>query len=458
MREDMDSLQSKIFTYCSFIPLLEQRTNTSIRQELERLKQEITPNTSTKDFVDIVRQGLNILCDGHTHIAHSRAIKWFVPHSYLSAVDNISLDDTLHADHYYRLTIDSMYAQAQSGLRVKYIDGKYYNARPFTFNDAAINVGEVITAIDGIEINEFIQTHYSQINYISWDAKNKQFYADNFILSLPIMGKPEFTLTINNKEVVIDSRKLVDNLQREVYALPKFPKMEILGDDILYIYMPTMMQAEWYVSQLKQLYTPAIKKIIFDIRRNGGGDDSVWATLLEHIINEPFRYKYAVRMNYNEALKKAIADFGTIAQEGNTMTVRHDRTIYPDSSSISFSGKMYIIQDKNTYSAAAAFVSAALQNKNKITVIGEPATLISGYTFPPLMFRLPHSGIVFNLAFSTDISGGAENPYMDKVEIEITENSTDYFDKLYKYDSSDTEYLSQTDKCIQYIKEVGESR
>jgi hypothetical protein len=84
--------------------------------------------------------------------------------------------------------------------------------------------------------------------------------------------------------------------------------------------------------------------------------------------------------------------------------------------------------------------------------MGEPAAFIAGYTFPPVIFKLPHSGLVFKLAFSTDLSGGKDNPYMDKVVVELRETIDDYFDKLYKYDSSGAEYLSQIDKCIQYIK------
>ena len=449
MHEDFDSLQSRINTYCSFLPLLEQRTNTSVNRELQRLKQAITPVTTDKEFSNIVRQGLNILRDGHTRMINGSPIEWFVTNSYLSSVGNVTLADTLYAG-YYRAVIDSIIPMAQSGMRVKYMNGKYYNARPFTFNNLPVHLGEEITSVDGIEVNQFIMEHASQL-YCLWDSDNKQFYADNFIWYLPIIGKNIFTLTIGGKEVVINSQKLVDDLQREKYDLTRSPRVEMIDSGTLYIYMPMMMDAAWYINELKEKYTPSMKKIIFDIRDNGGGDDSVWADLLTHIIHEPFHYNFVVGMNHDERLKEAVRDFGEVTVEDGKMIVSGHRTLYPDSGSIYFTGKMYILQDKYTYSAAAAFVSAAMQNKGRITVLGEPGAFITGYTFPPVIFKLPHSGIVFKLAFSTDLSGGKDNPYMDKVDVELRETIDDYFDKLYKYDSSGVEYLLQRDKWVGYV-------
>jgi hypothetical protein len=442
MREDFDFLQSQINTYCFFLPLLEQRTNTSVNRELQRLKQAITPAATVEDFAHIVRQALNILRDGHTQIVGSAPVKWFAANSYLSPVSNVTLADTLHAD-YYRALIDNIIPMAQSGMRVKYMNGRYYNARPFTFNNVPIRLGEEITSVDGIEIHQFIQAHSLQI-YCLWDADNKQFYADNFIWYLPLIGKNVFTLTIGGKDVVVNSQKLLDNLQREKYSLARARRVEIINDSLLYICMPMMTDAAWYINALKEKYTPAVKKIIFDICSNGGGDDSVWADLLTHIIAEPFHYNFVVGMNYDERLKKAIHDFGEITVEGEKMIVSSYRTLYPDSSSVHFAGKMYILQDKYTYSAAAAFSAAAMQHKDKITVAGEPSAFIAGYTFPPVILKLPHSGLVFKLAFSADLSGGKDNPYMDKVDVELQETIDDYFDKLYSYDSSGVEYLTKT--------------
>ena len=125
-----------------------------------------------------------------------------------------------------------------------------------------------------------------------------------------------------------------------------------------------MMSYGWYVNQIKEIYHPKIKKVIFDIRLNGGGDDNVWKKILSHLLKTPFQYTYRVEMNHRENLKNAIANFGEIEIQGNKMTVSRDRTILPDSNSVGFDGHIYILQGRYTYSAASAFISAAKQKSN----------------------------------------------------------------------------------------------
>ena len=78
---------------------------------------------------------------------------------------------------------------SQSRIRTKYVNGKYYNARPFTYNGIPVQLREEITATDGENIHAFIQKHHSRMYYLKWDDENKRFYSDFFILPLPLMGK-----------------------------------------------------------------------------------------------------------------------------------------------------------------------------------------------------------------------------------------------------------------------------
>ena len=89
-----------------------------------------------------------------------------------------------------------------------------------------------------------------------------------------------------------------------------------------------------------------------------------------------------------------------------------------------------------------------MQNKDRITVTGKSSALISGYTFPGIVFKLPNSKIAYKLSFSYDLSGRTENPYMDKVDIEIQEGICEYLSKLYEYDSSNTEEFIKRDSTI----------
>ncbi|MDR0825177.1 MAG: hypothetical protein LBN74_08795 [Prevotella sp.] len=453
MIEDLDSLESKINRYCSFVPLMEKRTNTSVKSKFSLLKNEISDSTTIFDFTNLVRRGLNLLNDGHTAITNKSSIKWFAEYSYLKSVTNASIGDTLYADYYNKLVSDSVGSICKSGIRAKYMDGKYYNGRAFRYNDRLINVGEEIKGIDGQDINQFINDNYDHMFSLLWDSNNKIWYSDFFMLALPFMGKSSFVLTIGDEKIPIDSKVTVSDLEKEKFSTFSQPKVDIISDDILYIYMPMMMNAQWYINQIHEKYNNDIKKIIIDLRGNGGGDDSVWASILSNLIDKPFGYSYQVGMNYNEELKKSISSFGEVVVNDPIMEVIRDRVIQPDDKSLKYAGKIYVLQDKYTFSAASAFVSAALQDSDRFKVIGEKSSVISGYTFPPLVFKLDNSGLIFKLAFSMDLTGGINNQYMDKVDVEINDNINEYFDKIYKYDCHSKDYLENNDKLIKYIVE-----
>ena len=389
--------------------------------------------------------------DGHTDITNQSNVKWYVTHSYLKNVGNVVLQDTMYADYNDSIIMDSINAICKSGIRAKYVDGKYYNARTFTYQGTLVRAGEEISEIDGIEINSFIQANYDQMFYLKWDPNNKMWYSDFFQLAMPLLKQSVFTLKIGGRDVIINSLETVDNLEREKYQTSSSPKVMLLYDDMLYIYMPMMMNTQWYVDEIKKIYHAGVKKIILDVRGNAGGDDSVMAGILSALIDKPLTYRYLVGMNYNEALKEAISQFGTVEINDNEMTLFRERIIKPDSTSVNFEGRIYVFQNKTTFSAASALTSVAMQDKNRFTVVGEKSSFISGYTFPAVLLKLKNSGIVFGLAFSKDLTGGEQNKFMDTVDIEIQEDINDYLDMLFKYDAHSIEYLRQYDKFVKIV-------
>lgn len=450
MREDINFLQSHIHQYFSPLPLLEQRTGISVNDEYDKLKKKVTGVKSVEEFVEIIRQGLNILSDGHTGLQNSQRIKWYVANSYLSPLSNVSLTDTLHADYYFSLENDSIYSRVKCGFWPKYINGKYYIFRSFAYNGVSIKAGAEIKAVDGVAINRFIQEHRSQLYRPMWDVENKQWFDEYFIFAMPLIGKSKFSLTFDNQLIDFDSAKPLENLQ-PLHPQNNSPKMAILNNDILYIYMPSMMDANWYINELLRIYISNVKKIVIDIRSNSGGDDSVWARLLRKILDKPLTYTYRVGVNHKVELEKAISSFGKIKVNGNTAVLTNNVTLLPDSNSVHFKGKIYVLQNRYTYSAASALSSLAMQSSN-MQLVGEPSALISGYTFPAILFKLPNSGIVFSLAFSSDLTGGKGNPYMDKVNVNLELNINEHIDKVQNNDYHSDNYLMNKDKLIHYVR------
>ena len=408
MLDDMNFLQSHVNEYCAFVPLLEKRTGVSVNAEFDQLKKTITGPEPIDKFIETVREGLNFLNDWHSGIANKQEIIGLTNKSYyLSPISNVTLADTLHADYYQSLITDSIYSKIKCGFRIEYMDGRYYNVQSFTYNDISIQSGEEIRAIDGIPINRFVNKYRSQMLFPFWDPIHKQWYDGAFMFALPPMGMQKFTLIIGNKTINFDCAKPVENLQQG-HSQSYYPKITLLNSHTLYIFMPSMMNSSWYIQELFRVYTPSVNKIIIDIRGNGGGSDGVWQDLLKKIIDKPLKFRYCVGMKHNALLEKAVSSFGKIRVTGNNAVLTDSVTILPDSNSVHFKGRIYILQNQYTYSAAAALSSVAMQENNMI-LIGERSALISGYSFPAILFKLPKSGIVFNLAFAYDMSGGEEN-------------------------------------------------
>lgn len=82
MQDDLHFLQAHIHQYFFPLGLLEQRTGVNVDNEFRKLNDEIIPATSIEDFVQIIRQGLNILNDAHSQIIPGSSLVNYVSPDY----------------------------------------------------------------------------------------------------------------------------------------------------------------------------------------------------------------------------------------------------------------------------------------------------------------------------------------------------------------------------------------
>jgi C-terminal processing protease CtpA/Prc len=211
--------------------------------------------------------------------------------------------------------------------------------------------------------------------------------------------------------------------------------------------MPEMMNGQWYTEQIASNYKPDITKIIIDIRGNRGGGDDAWIQVLSSIIAQPISIETNISMNNNEAIKKLLP----LLKQKESQIIS-SFTILPDKGSVKFGGNIYILQDADTYSAASSLASIAFQHKNIVSV-GYPLSHIGGRGLGTLIFRLNNSGIIFRMSFTVDLSGKEDNPYMNKVEIEMKQDIPSFLD-IVTNNQYDIEYFKNKDLFIKYIRNL----
>jgi hypothetical protein len=214
---------------------------------------------------------------------------------------------------------------------------------------------------------------------------------------------------------------------------------------LLYIYLGSMVYDNGdIVDNVKKAGAgKQIDKIILDIRNNYGGDDYTWRSLLSEIVKNPLYENALLGVRNTEMMRKMFDDklqtnqipstFVTeqkipyldneeflllksgVDDKGDTLCI-----VLPDSNSLMYDGKIYVLQNENVFSAAGSLVAYAQRIPQLITV-GVPTGLVAGRGVPPAIFQLPNSKFSFLMDIYVDLTDAktAADVRHDRPEIEI---------------------------------------
>jgi hypothetical protein len=186
-----------------------------------------------------------------------------------------------------------------------------------------------------------------------------------------------------------------------------------------------------------------IDKIILDIRDNNRGDDSTWRRLLSAIVKNPLYENAILGVRNTEIMRKIFENSVQDNQIPSTLVKKQKISylnneefllitsgvdekgdslciVLPDSNSLMYDGKIYILQDENIYSAAGSFIAYA-QQIPQLIIVGVPTGLVAGRGFPPAIFQLPNSKFSFLMDVFVDLTDAktAADVRHDRPEIEI---------------------------------------
>jgi len=233
-------------------------------------------------------------------------------------------------------------------------------------------------------------------------------------------------------------------------------------DKILYVYLNDMSDLENKTAEkVKEIgKDKAINKVIIDVRGNVGGGDYVWHNLLKAIVADSLIYNPQMAFLNTELTRQyfvknpsdtAIVEILTFKWLPETKYIVKNYAPHyfvPDTNSLKYTGKIYVLQDEDVFSAGHSLTSYCRHIEQLISV-GEPTGLLAGFGIAPLLYQLQHSKFSFRLEPVIDVTNvnSALDVYQDFPEIVIEfpfEEKRKYLDykkfdmqnenNLYKYD------------------------
>lgn len=160
-----------------------------------------------------------------------------------------------------------------------------------------------------------------------------------------------------------------------------------------------------------------IQDLIIDVRKNGGGFSGTNDLLIRYFAHEPFRqyeniskrltpeafsFYNTIGMDYMPYLHKAY-DTTSLTLAPNGIPIQKDFTVQakfinPVKKPLRFTGRVYVLVGRGTYSSAMLFAST-IQHYKLATLIGEETLRFDRQHYGDVVFiSLPHSKLTFQVS------------------------------------------------------------
>lgn len=480
MYQDYDQLIN-IFENCNpQVPIRRALTNVDQIDILKNFRKNIDTITNINSFYKLLNTSLYYMFD--EHITMATQIYTF-EEKYL--IDTSIVEKQRYENEYELQNSFNKIDPYEPFCNPVYISGEYYMKGCYLFSNnisSSIHLcNPKIISYDGQSYGNYVLN--KKPFGLRWDNNLKKHYATKS--SFPKKG----VLVVSNFDKVIEidmnNYRNVEIIGDSNYVLDVnnyFKKNRgfnnrveyFVKEKILYIHLDKMIDdnksfANKVIEKGKE---KEINKIIIDVRNNYGGNDIGWKYLIRAIIfdtikdeciiavlNTPEilnRYKYSKTINNIE--KWEIKTYNIIPKIQYLVSRTSPEYYIPDSLSLQYKGKIYVIQDENTYSSAQAFCSFANKQEQFITV-GTPIGMIGGRALSAELFQLKNSKFTFRMGTTIEIYKEMTiyDFYNDYPEINIVEpykEKLKRFNHTGNYDLFQYNYLIHQDYIFKKILEL----
>ena len=329
-------------------------------------------------------------------------------------------------------------------VRVVYVDGKLVVTKSVA--DEKIQKGAVINGINGIKSEKAIRK-LSEYGY-GVEKERLEYVAENlFTDAAEVFGCPEsFTLTFSDgTKVEVKGLTINEIFKREKELETKDNSRETGESPLDLKFLPNNVahleassfdyDLEKYKVLLKDVFTQikssGTRKLIVDVRENTGGNSNLGGALLDMFNSKPYRefsMKWKKSEQYVERMKgfnAPIPDHYEKLKPGEVYVSKRE-IIKPGANPLRFSGQVYVLSGRKTFSSGQMFLAVVKDNK-LATVIGEETNEPGCSAGEVHMFSLPNSRL--RVSSSTKYwtpPGGCNGSSGIIPDVVITERANDY--------------------------------
>jgi hypothetical protein len=388
-----------------------------------------------------------------------------------------------NSDDYLKKRQQNGYKLQDFPIFPRYFDDKYWLIGDnYLINKVKTDTIHVelmkIVSYNGIPFEKYIEDNCKRD--FRYDYQRLKYYYGKWGFKIPATGvlkgiqnnkTIEFNVE-NYQERILDDHyqnSIVDiwlsgiSKQEEPYFIKNKRVDFFEQDSILFIYIDKMNEDTAFCNKIKEIgKDKKINKVVIDVRGNLGGSDAAWHNVLTAIIKDSLPYHVRLASNNTKMMKKKFNGYkyqpntcGKIEWLNNKKVMLIDENDYlkSDTNSLNYDGKIYILKDRNTYSAAHSLVNYADQI-DKFISIGCPTGQLQGFGIAPFLFQLKYSKFTFRMPCTIDIlnCNKAIDVYKDfpKVLVYPTFEEEMLFPRT-RYDIKSKEYLGRFDSMFMNV-------
>ncbi|AZI24184.1 hypothetical protein EA772_02040 [Pedobacter sp. G11] len=290
-----------------------------------------------------------------------------------------------------------------------------------------------LLSCNGKSIHRFVHTLTAFVSPLRWDRVRNRVYDENFYWPAELYKNGTLKLVFSDKNknrylLNIAKQDTVTYLTKKSNEYGYFSQTDTVithyfeKAGIFYAKIPAMREelGDTVKRRLVDVFRDhQVKSVVIDIRGNGGGSDNTYGKFLSKLVQDTLKKKVVVARNFSpyiqthyhinkdSVLNNATQTFDPgipILKSQAMYYIRQDfNFVVPDSVTLPFEGKIYVLQDKFIYSSASNLSSLA-KNSKQLVSIGETPDLLGGLQASTLMIMLPYSKFIFRVEPQIDLT------------------------------------------------------